>query len=57
MCLVKRNSRSKVATKMFAKMIVSNGELMKHDLKYVCAAAIAFLRKEYNLVKIWNKEL
>lgn len=30
---------------------------MKLDLKHLCAAAVAFLRKAHNISPVWNEEL
>ena len=38
-------------------MIIKDEELMKVDLKVLCAAAIAFLRKVSNIYPVWNEEL
>ena len=38
-------------------MIIKDEELMKLDLKCLCAAAIAFLRKVHNISRAWNEEL
>jgi hypothetical protein len=38
-------------------MIIKDEGLMKLDLKVLCAAAIAFLRKVHNISPAWNDEL
>ena len=38
-------------------MIIKDEDLMKLDLKTLCAAAIAFLRKVHNITPVWNEEL
>ena len=38
-------------------MIIKDDDLMKVDLKILCAAAIAFLRKVHNITPMWNEEL
>ena len=38
-------------------MIIKDEDLMKIDLKILCAAAIAFLRKVHNITPVWNEEL
>ena len=38
-------------------MIIKDEELMKMDLKILCAAAVAFLRKVHNVTPVWNDEL
>ena len=38
-------------------MIIKDEELMKLDLKHLCAASVAFLRKAHNISPVWNEEL
>ncbi len=38
-------------------MIIKDEGLMKIDLKVLCAAAVAFLRKVHNISPAWNDEL
>ena len=38
-------------------MIIKDEGLMKTDLKILCGAAIAFLRKVHNISPTWNDEL
>ncbi len=38
-------------------MIIKDEELMRNDLKHLCAAAVAFLRKIHHISPVWNEEL
>jgi hypothetical protein len=35
-------------------MIIKDEKLMEYPLKRLCAAAVAFMRKLYNISPVWN---